>query len=318
MLPHATMKRDQSRRNYIVSFGLRKNEFLAIATLGAVLSCMGFSVAGCVSPEPPVGTVAIGVNRPAVPLGGPLEMTFRFVAAPQLEVEELNQDYRVLVHFLDDTGELMWADDHQPPVPTSSWEPGQTISYTRHTTVPMYPYIGDAIIAVGLYSASTGNRLTLAGDDLGQKAYRAGLLKLEPQAESSFILYEEGWYDDEYNSDSNQKWRWTSDRASLSFRNPRSTAVLYLRFDGRPDLVPGGQQRVEVRTGEQLVQSFVLTSREPRYEEVELEAGFDGEGDTSKIDLHVSPTFVPSESDSEAHDSRRLGVRFYYVFVEPE
>jgi len=310
------MSRVHCRSKYIVSFGPREGFFPRIAAAAVALCGMVFWAAGCGASEPPIGTVAIGVNRPTVPLGGPLEMTFRFVTAPQLE--ELNQDYRVLVHFLDDSEELMWADDHQPPVPTSSWIPGQTISYTRHTTVPMYPYVGDATIAVGLYSESSGERLTLAGDDLGQKAYRGGVLRLEPQAESSFMLYDGGWYDDEYDSESNQQWRWTSERASVSFRNPRSAAMLYLRFDGRPDLVPGGQQSVEVRVEGELVQSFVLTSREPQYEEVEIGAEFIGEGDTSRIGLHVSPTFVPSEADSETYDSRRLGVRFYYVFVEPE
>lgn len=313
MLQHANIAQVIRHRKYIVSFGLRKNSPLTIFVTTAAL---GLLVAGCGSSDPPVGTVAIGVNRTAVPLGGPLEMTFRFVTAPQLQ--RLNQDYRVLVHFLDDKEELMWADDHQPPVPTSSWMPGQTISYTRHTTVPMYPYIGDATIAVGLYSESTGERLTLAGEDLGQQAYRGGALRLEPQAESSFLLYEDGWYDDEINSESNQQWRWTSERASISFRNPRSNAVLYLRFDGRPDLVPEGQQSVEVRAGEQLLKEFLLDSREPRYEQVEVGAGFMGKDDMARIELHITPTFVPSEVESGGHDERRLGVRFYYVFVQPE
>ena len=153
--------------------------------LGALL----IAGSGCAAPGDPVATVAVGVNRPTVPLGGPIELSFRFVASPRLD--GIDEDYRVLVHFLDTDGELMWADDHEPPVPTSAWQSGQAISYTRHTVVPMYPYIGEATIAVGLYSAESGERLILAGEELGQRAYHGAVLNLEPQAGSSFLLYEE-------------------------------------------------------------------------------------------------------------------------------
>ena len=136
----------------------------------------------------------------------------------------------------------MWESDHDPPIPTSAWQSGQTISYTHRAVVPMYPYIGEVTVAVGLYSTTTGQRLLLAGEDRGQRAYRGTVLNLEPQAESSFLLYEEGWHQEEYDPDSSLQWRWTSEHASLSFRNPRSDAVLFLQVDGRPDLVDGPQQ----------------------------------------------------------------------------
>lgn len=263
----------------------------------------------------PVATVAVGVNRGAVPLGGPIELSFRFVASPRLE--PLDEDYRVLVHFLDGNGDLMWADDHDPDVPTSQWQPGQTVSYTRHAVVPMYPYIGEATIAVGLYSATSGDRLPLAGEELSQRTYQGATLTLQPQAESSFLLYEEGWYGDEFDPNSNTEWRWTSERASLSLRNPRTDAVLYLRLGGRPDVFPDQRQVVSVAVGNELVRELVLETRETRFEQLALTSTQLGDGETARITLEVNPTFVPSEiPGSEAIDDRRLGVRVYYAFLE--
>ncbi len=77
-------------------------------------------VVGCRPPDsaPPVATPAVRLARARVPLGGPLEMTYRFTVAG--DAAEFSNDYRVFVHFLDADGELMFADDHDPPVPTTS------------------------------------------------------------------------------------------------------------------------------------------------------------------------------------------------------
>ena len=36
----------------------------------------------------------------------------------------------MFIHFWGEDDELQWQDDHQPPVPTSRWQPGHTIEYT--------------------------------------------------------------------------------------------------------------------------------------------------------------------------------------------
>ena len=76
-------------------------------------------------------------SRPReVPLGSPVEVTYKFLVAQGATFDD---DYTVLVHFLDSDDELMWTDDHQPPVPTRTWKPGQTIEYKRTMFVPIYP-----------------------------------------------------------------------------------------------------------------------------------------------------------------------------------
>ena len=52
----------------------------------------------------------------------------------------------MFVHFVNAEDEQMWTDDHDPPRPTRTWKPGETIQYTRTVFVPSYPYNGRATI----------------------------------------------------------------------------------------------------------------------------------------------------------------------------
>jgi hypothetical protein len=280
-----------------------------------LLAVAGLALAavGCADSGEPVAAISISLDRGGVPLGAPIELTLEIEALPP--ITEVQEDHRVLVHFLDANEELMWAEDHDPPTPTSQWQPGTPVRYTRRATVPMYPYIGDVTVAVGLYSPSTGQRLVLTGEDLGQRAYRGTVLNLEPQAESSFLLYEDGWHPEEFDADASAQWRWTSDQASVSFRNPRSDAVLYLQLAGRPDLFDTPQV-VSVTTGEETLHEITLDTADEQFLEIDLSAAQLGAGDTVRLDLRVEPSFVPSEIGA-GDDDRRLGVRVFYAFLEP-
>src|SRR4029450_4930849 len=101
---------------------------------------------------PPMATPTVTLNHDRAPLGSPLEITYRFVVAPDARFEE---DYRVMMHVVDTDEEMIWNDDHTPPTPTREWKPGQTIEYTRTIFVPIYPYVGESSIQVGLYSTTT-------------------------------------------------------------------------------------------------------------------------------------------------------------------
>src|SRR5439155_19311123 len=98
---------------------------------------------------PPVATPGVTVNHPRAPLGSPIDITYKFDVASDAHFGE---DYRVLVHILDSDDQLMWTDDHNPPVPTTQWKAGQPVEYTRTVFVPVHQgYIGDATIQLGLY-----------------------------------------------------------------------------------------------------------------------------------------------------------------------
>jgi len=99
----------------------------------------------CGASARPLPTPTLELNRRSVFPGGPLDLNIRFTVHSQL-----TEDYRVLIHVLDRNEELLWTDDHDPPHPTSSWEPGQTISYKRRTMVPAFPYTGEVTVTMGV------------------------------------------------------------------------------------------------------------------------------------------------------------------------
>lgn len=270
---------------------------------------------GCAPPGPPVAAVTVAVDRPAVPLGAPLHLRFRFDVAPDLEAD-LSGDHQVFVHFLDDRGELLWTEDHAPPVPTSEWRPGQSVEYERRVKIPMYPYIGEAVIAAGLHSVGDGARLPLAGTHLGQSAYRVAAIRLDPQHESSFVTYGDGWHAEEFSADGRRQWRWTSGLGVISFRNPNRDARLVLELDGRPDLFDS-PQRLSLAVGDRVFRELTIDTNGVRYHVEEVSAADLGTEDMVELELRVDPTFVPAQVRSDSGDTRELGVRVYYLYFEP-
>ena len=266
----------------------------------------------CAAPSAPVATPTLGIDRYAVPLGGPLDLTIRFDAAP--DFASVTEDFRVLLHFLDPDGALLWADDHELPQPLAEWQPGERVEYARRTVVPMYPYIGEATVALGLYSAGSGERLPLAGIEVGDRTYRVASLTLEPQPETAFLAYRDGWYRSEV--DGNTSWRWTARRAVVSFRNPRSDAALAMELDGRAG-AGGEQQRVSLVIDDRAVHEFELEAGRRTVLQHRLRADELGADAVVELTLHVDPTFVPAERGTGSTDTRELGVRVFYLFVEP-
>src|SRR5207248_1867126 len=99
-----------------------------------------------------------------------------------------------MVHVVDADEQLIFAFDHNPPVPTTQWKPGQTIEYTDTVFIPIYPYVGEASIQLGLHSTQNQKRLPLAGEDVGQRAYKVARIQLQPQTENVFTVFKEGWH----------------------------------------------------------------------------------------------------------------------------
>ena len=289
--------------------------WLRVAALDAVVVLAALVLTGgCAPPPQPIGVVGLALDRVTVPLGASIEATIRFDLAPTFE--PLSEDYRVFLQMLDQNEVLLWSADHSPPVPTTAWRPGQSIEYTQHVRVPAYPYIGPAIVAVGLRSPVSGERLALAGDDLGELAYRVATLTLEPQDESSFVMYEEGWHQMEFDLFDQTSWRWSTDRAVLSFRNPRRTARLLLELQGRPNLFDVPQQLTLVVAGRTL-DEVTLDVESPVRLEYEMTVADLGEADDVLVELLVDRTFEPAALDSSVSDTRELGVRLVDVYVEP-
>jgi hypothetical protein len=278
---------------------------VALATMAHACGGGGSEVA--------VAVPSATVNRAKAPLGSPVEIVYRFQVAADVKIDG---DYRVMVHFVDRDDELMWTDDHDPPVPTSRWKPGQTIEYTRTLFVPVYPYLGSATIQLGLYDAKSQGRLVLSGRDNGQKAYTVASLELLPQSEGIFLVYGSGWHDQEIAAEnSNEEWRWTKKEAAASFRNPQRDIVVYLDADGRTDVFDS-PQHVSILIGNQTVDTFPVETSARFLRKSRVSAGALGTGDMVDLTIAVDKTFVPAEHG--ANDRRELGLRVFHVFVESQ
>jgi hypothetical protein len=301
------------------------SSFRNAVLISGLAAMAGSASCGLADTASPVATPRVELNRDRVPLGGPLDLTYRFTVAQ--DAAPLDSDYVVFVHFLDADGELMFTDDHEPPQATSSWQPGQEISYDRRMTVPVYPYIGEVTVAVGLYSPTAGDRVPMAGEHLGQRAYAVATLQMAPQSESGFVMYENGWHAAESAPESpDREWRWTTGQSTIAFRNPRSDSTLYLEVDGRPELFEAPQV-LTLSVGDsvthtnssnyQLIDTIGLEAIEPSFHVIPIPAAILGDADTVTLTLTVDPPFVPSEATDGANsDSRELGMQVFYAFLE--
>ncbi len=267
-------------------------------------------------PEAPaVATPSLTLSHDRAPLGSPLEMTYRFVVAPNARFDE---DYRIMVHVVDTDEEMLWADDHNPPTPTREWKPGQTIEYTRTIFVPVYPYVGESTIQVGLYSLTTQKRLTLTGEDVGQHAYKVARLQLQPQTENLPSVFKDGWHPAEVAEHNPAvQWQWTKKDATLAFRNPKKDAVFYFDVDN-PGSVLREPQHVQVLLNGTPLQDLTLEPGKEQLQRIKLTADRLGTGDSAELRIIVDKTYVPAlMAAANSKDPRELGVRVFHAFVDP-
>ncbi len=259
--------------------------------------------------EPAVATATLKTSHERVPIGSPLKLTYAFDVASNAKIDG---DYWVFVHVLEPDGEQLWTDDHLPPTPTSKWTPGQKVEYTRTVFVPNYPYIGPAVVKLGLYDPKTGRRLTLAGDAAAtRKEYEVAKFELQPQSENIFLIFKEGWHPNEVaGNDPNTEWQWTKKSATVSFRNPKKDGTVYLEYSARVDKFTPPQQ-VTLRIGDQPIGTFAATSRERALVTFPITAAQFGTGDVAELILDVDRTFTPG-----GPDTRELGIQVFHTFVD--
>ena len=171
------------------------------------------------------------VNRSRAPLGSAVEITYTWQVEPT--AKKLAQDHRAFVHFLDSHGVMLFEDDHVPVPPVTAWEPGKTYSYTRTKFIPIYPYVGDVDVRVGLHPVGQGR----ARDPEGRgrrpaRVSRSRKIELLPQTENIFLVYKEGWHNPESSPQNPSLERtWTKKDALVSFKNPKKDVIVYLEAD---------------------------------------------------------------------------------------
>jgi hypothetical protein len=265
--------------------------------------------------ETPVATVSITLARNDAAIGMPIEMTYRFVVSAN--APRFTEDDVVFVHFLDTDGELMWTDDHQPPVPTTQWKPGQTIEYSRTMFVPKFPYSGETQIELGIYSRKTGVRVPMTGETKGQRAYQVAKFNLHPQTDSLYVVFKDGWHETEVAEETTGvEWQWSKKNATLAFRNPMRDVLFYLQCD-QPVEGLGEPTRVELRTGSTVIDSFALPAGQRELRKINLTKAQLGDAETVEITVAVDKTFVPATiTQLRSTDSRELGIRVFRAYVQ--
>src|SRR5690606_8839677 len=138
---------------------------------------------------------------------------------------------------------------------------GVPVEYTRTRFLPvalLQP--GDVTLEVGLYR--DGERLPLQGPrpsrQSGSRAYPVADLQLAPENERIFLIYQDGWYPDEFSAeDPTSAWKWTGQSATIRFGHPRQDATLLIEYAARPDLFGATPQQVTiVGAGGQAIETF--------------------------------------------------------------
>jgi hypothetical protein len=85
-------------------------------------------------------------------------------------LREMEQDYTVFVHLVDQNGAVHSQHDGMPrsgAYPTSRWLPGEFVADTHTLALPPDLPPGEYALQVGLYHAETGARLAAStGDEI--------------------------------------------------------------------------------------------------------------------------------------------------------
>ena len=288
---------------------------VAVFLLAAALAA-GASACRKKDPEQPaVATPSVTLNHDRAPLGSPLDITYKWTVANDAKFDE---DYRVMMHVMDTDGEMIWNDDHNPEVPTRQWKPGGTYQYTRTIFVPIYPYVGEATIEVGLYSVTSQKRLTLSGETTGQRAYKVTKLQLQPQTENLPSVFKEGWHPAEV-AENNQtvQWQWTKKDATFTFKNPKKDVTFFFDVDN-PGSVLKEPQDVQLTVNGQPLTNFTLEPGKRELKRIPIKADQLGSSEMVELQIGVDKSYVPALTPgANSKDPRELGVRVFHAFVDP-
>lgn len=259
-------------------------------------------------------TASFSVNRSRAPLGSVIEVTYTWTTGPAFK--KLDQDYRALVHFMDGHKSMLFTDDHVPTPPPTSWEPNKTYTYQRTVFIPVYPYVGQVQVAMGLYPASgKGQRVGLKGEDIGLQAYKVATIELLPQVENIFVVYKDGWHGTESSpSNPGLERTWTKKDALVQFKNPKKDVVVYLEADTNYkafDAPPVLTMSVGNKTG--LV--VPIDNSEVFLKKMRVKAADLGNEEWVDLRLDMNQSFIPKAKGVNSHDDRELGVMVYHLYV---
>ena len=180
---------------------------------------------------------------------------------------------------VDDDGELLWTDDHEPPPYRRAVEARADDRLHRTMFVPL-SMSGDLQIEIGLYSPATGKRVPSAAPRAARTASPRSRLRRSP----TLFVFKDGWRPGGSGREGRPRVAQWSRQRHLAFRNPmrrRATGSSWISRVGRPR----PPQQVEVRIG-----GVVDPSVRPRTSnEIRRMAIAEAMGDGETVDMRFGP-----------------------------
>jgi hypothetical protein len=283
------------------------------------LSCVTLVACGRkVDHTPPFASATVTPALTSAHAGHLIDLHYQFIVAS--DAAPVTDDYRVFVHVVDDAGEGMWTDDHEPPVPTRQWMRAQRIEYARPLFVPSRTWAGRFHVELGLYSPRTGERLPLAAPAAGGRAYRVASFDVIPTGDIPVVAFFKGWHDAERVSGPGnqigQEWHWSTTSSLLWCPRPAGDGRFVLRVD-QPIAGATDTRTVQIAIAGTAVDSFPLAPGAQEVRRVAIPSALLGTDDIVPIQLTVDRAIVPAQiPGSGSTDARALGVRVLDAFLE--
>jgi hypothetical protein len=279
------------------------------------LLAVAMLVWGSVSCQKKVGVkgVELAVNFAEKNLTDNLMTEIQYAWKTTSEFMKVSKDYTVYVHFWHGSN-LLFQDDHVPPLPTSKWEPGQEYKYQRRIYIP--PFIDEfdpsfkgeetLRLTVGLY-----NPYDRTGESK-RDILAARLKVLPPPPDTPEIIYENGWYEQEIDPQAPLKqWRWTSGEARCVIDNPQRDALLVIRGGVSKEII--ANQKVIIKINDLTLDEFIPeeTIFEKSYK---VKKEMLGDKDEFFLTVGVDQTFIPSKVNPQSKDERVLGCQVSFIY----
>jgi len=225
----------------------------------------------------------------------------------------MSKNYMTFVHFWHKEN-MLFQDDHMTEVSTSKWEPGKEYSYSREIYIPYFidefdpQFKGEEELrlVVGLYSPY--DRTEKSKREIFTKKLRISL----PPLDTPEVIYEDGWYDEEIDSESFLKrWRWTAKQARCIIDNPHRDALLVIK--GGVNLEALNEQKVIFMINDLILDEFI--PEESFFEKsYNIKKEMVGDEDEFYLVIGTNKMFVPKEIYPGSTDERVLGIQISFIY----
>jgi hypothetical protein len=285
-----------------------KNKVVMIMALAFL---MGFA-AQC-QRKASIKGVELAVDFSTKPLTDRLITDMTYTWKTGADFKKIDRDYFVFVHFWNKTN-MLFQDDHVPPVPFNQWEPGKEYTYTRRIFIPAFidefdpQFKGKEFLklVVGIYSP-----FDRTGKSKAEVVNRK-LTIMPPPPDTPEIIYESGWFDQESSATAALKqWRWTSKEGRCIVDNPHRDALLVIRGGLNLDAVKG--QTVILKINGQVLDEFSAPNGlfDKSYN---IKKEMLGSKDDFDLIITTNKTFIPSKIYPDSKDNRELGAMVSFLY----